>query len=172
MKNNVPACKKMRRLTMSVKQKQQQRPSKGKKTPKPRRNHNDHKPQPKEQSKQGKLNLPQPTPVLRFCPTAWAKLLFFRDRGQTEIGGFGLASADDLLRVEDFVTVKQQDTVASVSFDDEAVADLFETQVDAGCRPEQFARIWLHTHPGGSPEPSATDEETFRARRFLNTALT
>ena len=28
-------------------------------------------------------------PVLRFSPTAWAKLLFLRDAGDTEIGGFG-----------------------------------------------------------------------------------
>ena len=101
-------------------------------------------------------------PVLRFSPTAWSKLLFFRDRGQTEIGGFGISAADDLLRVEDFVTVRQKATVASVAFDDEAVADFFEAQVDAGRKPEQFARIWLHSHPGNSPQPSLTDEETFR----------
>ena len=101
-------------------------------------------------------------PVLRFLPTAWAKLLFFRDRGQTEIGGFGISAADDLLLIEDFVTVKQDVTVASVSFEDDAVADLFDAQVDAGRKPEQFARIWLHSHPGNSPQPSSMDEETFR----------
>ena len=42
------------------------------------------------------------------------------------------------------------------------MADFFEAQVDAGRKPEQFARIWLHTHPGNSPQPSATDEETFQ----------
>ena len=102
-----------------------------------------------------------PQPVLRFSPTAWAKLLFFRDRGQTEIGGFAVTSKDDLLRVVDFVTVKQEVSVASVIFDDEAVGDFFEAQVDAGRKPEQFARTWLHTHPGNSPAPSFTDEETF-----------
>ena len=102
-----------------------------------------------------------PQPVLRFTPTAWAKLLFFRDRGQTEIGGFAVTSKDDLLQVVDFVTVKQEVNVASVIFDDEAVADFFETQVDAGRKPEQFARVWLHSHPGNSPEPSHTDQETF-----------
>ena len=95
-------------------------------------------------------------------PTAWAKLLYFRDRQETEVGGFGVASAEDLLLVEDFVTVKQDVTMASVAFDDEAVADFFDAQVDAGRKPEQFGRIWLHTHPGDSPSPSATDEETFR----------
>ncbi len=100
--------------------------------------------------------------MLRFSPTAWAKLLYFRDRGQTEIGGFGISETDDLLFVNDFLTVKQEVTMASVSFDDNAVADFFEDQVDEGRKPEQFARIWLHSHPGDSPQPSATDEETFR----------
>jgi proteasome lid subunit RPN8/RPN11 len=106
-------------------------------------------------------------PVLRFTPYAWAKLLFFRDAGDTEIGGFGITriTGEDLLLVEDFVTVKQVDTAVTVSFDDAAVADFYEEQVDLGRRPEQFSRIWIHTHPGASPSPSSVDEETF-ARVF------
>ena len=100
-------------------------------------------------------------PVLRFSPTAWAKLVYFRDRGRTEIGGFGITPPDDLLCIEEFMTVQQQVSAATVAFDDEAVADFFEGQVDAGRKPEQFARLWLHTHPGFSPEPSAVDKETF-----------
>ncbi len=49
----------------------------------------------------------------------------------------------------------------SVVFDDVAVADFFDEQVDLGRYPEEFSRIWLHTHPGGSAQPSHTDEETF-----------
>ncbi len=104
-------------------------------------------------------------PVLRFSPTAWAKLLFFCHHGETEIGGFGLTPPDDVLMVGEFVTVRQSATCVSVAFDDGAVADFFDGQVDAGRTPSQFARIWLHTHPGDSPEPSGTDEETF-ARVF------
>ncbi len=100
-------------------------------------------------------------PTLRFAPTAWAKLLFFRDHGPTEIGGLAITSPDDPLRVEEFVPVSQTATSLSVAFDDEAVADYVETQIDAGRRPEEFLRIWLHTHPGASPEPSGVDEETF-----------
>lgn len=33
--------------------------------------------------------------------------------------------------------------------------------MDLGRKPEQFFRIWVHTHPGDSPIPSGTDEETF-----------
>jgi len=99
--------------------------------------------------------------VLRFSPTAWAKLLYFRDRGGTEIGGFGITASKDLLRIEEFVTIRQKTSVATVSFDDDAVADFFEAQIDAGRRPEQFARVWCHTHPGDSPQPSMVDVETF-----------
>lgn len=111
------------------------------------------------------LDPPDVDPVLRFTPVAWAKLQFFCHRGDTEIGGFGVACADDLLVVEDFVTVTQRASFVGVSFDDEAVADHFDSQVTAGRRPEQFARIWCHTHPGDCPRPSGVDEETF-ARVF------
>jgi hypothetical protein len=98
---------------------------------------------------------------LRFSPTAWAKLLFLRDAGDTEIGAFGITPADDLLYVEEICLVKQTCTWMTVAFDDESVADFFDDQVDAARRPEQFARIWVHTHPGDSPQPSTTDEQTF-----------
>ena len=99
--------------------------------------------------------------ALRFSPTAWAKLLYFRDKSDNEIGGFGITEPDDLLCVKEFMTVEQQVTGVSIKFDDVAVANFFDQQVDLGRKPEQFARIWLHTHPGNSPEPSTIDEETF-----------
>ena len=104
-------------------------------------------------------------PVLRFSPTAWAKLMFFRDYGDTEISGFGISDPEDLLCVIDFQTVKQDTTVASISLDDQAIANYFDIQVDAGRKPEQFFRLWLHSHPGNSPTPSTVDEQTF-ARVF------
>lgn len=104
-------------------------------------------------------------PEIRFSPYAWAKLHYFCHRGQTEIGGFGITAAEDPLRIEDFVTVRQQVSLASVAFDDQAVAGFFDDQVDAGRQPVQFARCWCHTHPGDSPYPSGVDEQTF-ARVF------
>lgn len=100
--------------------------------------------------------------TLRFSPMAWAKLLYFRDQSENEVGGFGIADPDDLLFVQDVVAVKQEVTSISVKFDDEAVSEFFDEQVDLGRRPEQFARVWLHTHPADSPEPSGKDEETFK----------
>ena len=115
--------------------------------------------------KNKKKNQRNQRPVLRFSPTSWAKLLFMRDVTDNEVGGFGITEADDLLFVTDFVLVKQKVTCVTISFEDESVADLFEDQVEAGRQPEQFGRIWLHSHPGDSPEPSCTDESTF-ARVF------
>jgi hypothetical protein len=91
--------------------------------------------------------------------------LFLRDAGETEVGGFGISSRADPLLVEDVVLVSQRATPTFVAFDDAAVADHFDRQVDAGRTPEEFGRIWLHTHPGDSPQPSLTDEQTF-ARVF------
>jgi proteasome lid subunit RPN8/RPN11 len=61
--------------------------------------------------------------------------------------------------------VKQQASPVTVALDDAAVADYMDACVDAGLTPERCLRIWCHTHPGSSPEPSGTDEHTF-ARVF------
>lgn len=103
-----------------------------------------------------------PRPSLRFSPPAWAKLLYLRDRGETEIGGFGLSAADDPLLVVDILVVKQRCTAITVAFDDASVADLFDDLVDEAVALERCGRIWIHTHPGGCPLPSSTDEATFR----------
>jgi len=81
--------------------------------------------------------------------------------GDTEVGGFGISAADDLLYVEDVQLVRQACTAASIAFDDQAVADFFDQQVDLGRSPKRFGRIWLHTHPGDCARPSSVDEATF-----------
>ncbi len=105
--------------------------------------------------------------MLRFSSKAWAKLLFLRDYGDTEVGGFGISASGNLVHVEDVLLVKQVCSWAHVAFDDDSVADFFDRQVDSGRQPQQFGRIWIHTHPGDSPQPSRTDEETF-SRVFGN----
>src|SRR5262249_19733534 len=57
--------------------------------------------------------------------------------------------------------VRQQVTATSVHFDDGGVADFFDACVDRKLHPEQFSRIWCHTHPAASVTPSGIDEETF-----------
>jgi len=100
-------------------------------------------------------------PRLTFAPLAWLKLQFFCHLGNTEIAGFGVTAKDDLLYVEDFVTVRQHTSLVTAAMDDEAVADFTDRCVDAGIVPQRFLRVWCHTHPGSSPLPSGTDEDTF-----------
>lgn len=100
--------------------------------------------------------------ALRFTPYAWAKLHWLCHHGDTEIGGFGICEdPDDMTLVTDFQLVKQECTPASVDFNDDALADFMEDQAGAGLRMDQFARVWIHTHPGSSPQPSCVDETTF-----------
>ena len=100
-------------------------------------------------------------PALRFTPYAWAKLRYLRDLGPTEVGGFGISSLADPFLVEDVQLVPQLCTAVTVRLHDEGVADYFEEQVDLGRSPQEFARIWVHTHPGNSAQPSHIDEVTF-----------
>src|SRR5688572_27708535 len=64
-------------------------------------------------------------PPLRFTPYAWAKLLFLRDRGLTEVGGFGVTAEADPLLVEDLRLVRQACTAVTVRFE----ADGYERAV-------------------------------------------
>jgi hypothetical protein len=102
-----------------------------------------------------------PKPVLRFTPYAWAKLLYLRDLGPTEIGAYAISNEKDPLLVEDLTLVKQKCTAVSTDFDGDGIADYFDDQVALGRKPEQFARIWVHTHPWNSADPSNQDETTF-----------
>lgn len=102
-----------------------------------------------------------PQPSVTFSPLAWLKLQFFCHLGDTEVGGFGIAAKDDLLYIEDFVTIRQEVSAVSVRFDDAAVADFFDQCVDKGLSVQCFSRLWLHTHPGDSVTPSFVDEHTF-----------
>lgn len=98
---------------------------------------------------------------MTFSPLAWLKLLMFLHAGDTEVGGFGVSAKIQPLYIEDFMTVKQTVSSVTVAFDDAAVADFFDDCIDRGMTPSRFARIWIHTHPGASAQPSSVDEETF-----------
>jgi len=104
-------------------------------------------------------------PCLTFSPLAWLKLQYFCHAGDSEIAGFAITAKDDPLYVAEFVTVRQNTSSVTVVMDDQAVADYLDRCVDAGLPPQRTLRIWIHTHPGSSAQPSHTDEGTF-ARVF------
>lgn len=105
--------------------------------------------------------LPPELPELTLSAAAWIKLQYLCHRCETEVGAFGLSSETDPLYIEDVRTVAQRCTEVSVAFDDAAVADFFEDQAGFGRGPSRCGRVWIHTHPGDSAEPSGLDERTF-----------
>lgn len=89
------------------------------------------------------------------------KLCFLRDKGPTEVGGFAISHKNDPLHVKDIRLIPQKTTSVTVKFDDIGVADFTEDMFENGLHPQQFLRIWWHTHPGNSAIPSFVDEGTF-----------
>jgi hypothetical protein len=104
---------------------------------------------------------------LIFAPLAWLKMRFLLHAGETEVGAFGIAAEQNLLYMEDLAVPRQHTTEVSVEFEDTSVADHFDGCFDRGIGPARCGRIWIHSHPGSSPFPSSTDEQTFQ-RAFGN----
>jgi hypothetical protein len=99
--------------------------------------------------------------ALCFSASAWLQLQFLCHAGGTEIGAFGISHPENPFYIIGLGLIRQCCTAVTVAFDDGAVADFFDEQIDQGRSPEHFARIWIHTHPGDSAEPSGVDERTF-----------
>lgn len=99
---------------------------------------------------------------LSFSPLAWAKLNVWRDKAPTlEVGCWGY-TPDDLMQVTDLVLVKQKVSSVRVEFNMEHVAETMHTFADKyGVTPDQWLRVWVHTHPFDSCEPSSVDETTW-----------
>lgn len=99
---------------------------------------------------------------LRFSPYAWAKLLYLRDIGDTEVGMYGITSTEDPMLITDVKLVKQECTSVTVELDTEDSGKFVERMLDDGLAPWQCQNIWIHTHPGSCPKPSSTDEDNFK----------
>ena len=104
-----------------------------------------------------KLNL-----SLRFTADAMQRLVVARDLYAREVGCMGLCDPEDPLLVTDLQFVKQFGSGGSVEFDDESLHRHVAEMARQGVSPEQYFRVWIHTHPGSSPHPSSRDEDTFR----------
>lgn len=98
---------------------------------------------------------------LRFSPYAYAKLLWMRDRGDTEVAGYGITGTEDPLLVTNFRLVKQKCTSVTFDMDPNDGAEFMDEMMDDGLMPWQFSNILCHSHPGNSPDPSDIDEKNF-----------
>lgn len=104
---------------------------------------------------------------LRFTPYAWAKIMWMRNHGKTEVAGYGITATEDPLLVTDFVSTKQKCTVASFDLDPYDIIEHTERMMDQGIPPWACTNLLIHTHPGNCAKPSGTDEENF-AKAFAH----
>lgn len=98
---------------------------------------------------------------LRFSLYAWRKMCYIRDLGDTEVSFFAVSKRDQLDLVVDVRMPYQTGYSAFTEFDESRLANFFEDMVEEGFHPEEFGRIWCHTHPSNFATPSSKDEETF-----------
>ncbi len=106
---------------------------------------------------------------LQLTPYAWAKLQYLCHCVPTEIGAMGIGlSREEPLIITDLVVPHQEVSGVCTKFDDLPFNNLLDELCDPEGKhklhPVQCSRVWFHTHPGFSPSPSATDEETFESR--------
>jgi hypothetical protein len=95
------------------------------------------------------------------------KLKYMCHKQDCEVAGFGITpDPDNPSYITDFVTVKQEVSGATFEFDDDGLAAYQEKFAlpPYNLNPEQFMRIWIHTHPGEGVTPSGTDETCFREK--------
>lgn len=95
--------------------------------------------------------------ILSFSPRAWAKLLYMRTKGKTEVGGFGICPYDEHpLYVDNFVLVGQDSGPVSVDHDSKDIIQ-HAKRFGKELATHQYMGVWMHTHPGFSANPSGID---------------
>lgn len=109
-------------------------------------------------------------PSLRFSPTAWAKLLCWRDMQPCQVGAWGTSLGIAPLFVDDVHLTRQVSSPLGVTIehpcgtsgdDPSVVGDPFPPSATARV-PPPLRRIWIQLQVESSSQPSAADERTFR----------
>ncbi len=98
---------------------------------------------------------------LRYTPYAWAKLVFLRDVGDTEVGGLGITDVDDPLLVVDVVLLNQRCTAVSCEVEDESLVAHNRAMIGRGQSAYPCSRIWIHTNPNDFAMPGPMDDARF-----------
>lgn len=96
---------------------------------------------------------------LRFTPTAWAKLIYLRDRASVQVGAWGVSHAQDLLLIEDLRLVPQTSSQLEVILPEAPSLD--DQPNGGGDSLQRTGRIWIQLHPEASSQPTVFDERTF-----------
>ena len=114
--------------------------------------------------------------MITFSKKAIAKYLFVRDycnetnlkeksnsNAFLECSVLGISSPDRINYVDDVIIPKQEVTGTTTDIDQDWLHEWADEMWDKGedHAPKYTTRIWCHTHPGSSAEPSGTDEKTW-----------
>jgi len=78
-----------------------------------------------------------------------------------EVAAYGLCYRNTL-HVYDLFIPKQEGAMAEVDMDPNDLAQFQGDLIARGGHPRDALRVWLHTHPMESPQPSGTDMATWR----------
>ena len=100
-------------------------------------------------------------PTLWLTPYFLAKYTWFRDRGDTEVSGYGLSDEDNVLRFKDFIVPQQVCSATHTTIDEDDWLKIIGTELMSEYPAQCYHRLWAHTHPGFGPDPSSIDEDTF-----------
>lgn len=104
---------------------------------------------------------------IQFTPYAYSKMMYYLHKNNNEVSMFGISKKENPSLVIDVSLIKQEVGEVTTDMDDEALADYVEDMVCKGYEPCEVLRIWIHSHPNFSTQPSNTDKETF-SRAFKN----
>ena len=98
--------------------------------------------------------------TLYFTPSAYQKAMFFLQK-DVEVGAFCITDKDQPNLIIDYIVLKQESTSVSFEFDKDSLENYLNDMVDQDYSPSQCFRIFAHSHPGNSADPSGTDWTTF-----------
>jgi len=100
--------------------------------------------------------------VITLSPLAFLHWQFICHAGKTEACAFGVSKPNVPTYVESLHIPKQSCTPAYCESDDDELLDLLMQTMTGKYVEGQVGRVWLHTHPGSSAQPSSIDETTFK----------
>ncbi len=101
------------------------------------------------------------TPELNFTPQAWEQMQQYLRLSTYEISGFGrVQELDGRFLCDDIVIFKQEVSAGHTELDDLALAQFHEEVTAAGQKPQEYGRLWWHSHAKGSLYFSQTDWNT------------
>jgi len=98
--------------------------------------------------------------ILNIPPHVMTKLHTWRGWGPSEVTGFFVSSKENVLDIIDAELVRAACSSVSVDITSEELLEFYQRMAEKGIYPSQL-RVWWHTHPKMTADPSHIDFDTF-----------